>query len=287
MLLLSGCAHSIKEIARDSSRAAVDQSIKELTADDTKNQALEAARDPRIEAALASMTDHITEGILKSLESERAHKQVAALMATATRAAVQQLLATLGAPQTRQQVELLTATVTQAALDNVGHALQTKFVPALHRALAPDADKADPGREGPLHAAVGATAQNVAFNAMLGANDGLQSSWLGQRGALAEVQRLGQRGVPWLTLAFSTLALIALIVVSAAVIVIARARRARTEVMRLESATLLLATAMRERHATQETDEIVSVVRDALEKSAQEHQRHGLLGALRLRGHAR
>jgi hypothetical protein len=70
-----------------------------------------------------------------------------------------------------------------------------------------------------------------------------------------------------------------------AAIVIARTRRARTEVRRLETATLLLATAMRERHDGEESDEIVSVVRDALQKSAEDNQRHGLLGILRMRHH--
>jgi hypothetical protein len=287
VLSLSACAHSIKEIAKQSSSAAVDQSVSQLTSDDTKNEALDAARDPRVEAALASMTDHVTEGILKSLESERAHKQVAALMATATRAAAQQLVATLGAEHTREQLSLLTGSMTQTALDNVGQALQSRFVPALHEALAQSASDGSPDFERPLPAVVGATARNAAFNAVLGANEGLRSSWLGDRGGLAQVQRLRESSVPWLALAFGALASLALIMASTAAIVIARARRARSEVMRLESATLLLATAMREREATGETDEIVSVVRDALQKSAHDHQRHGLLGALRLRGHAR
>lgn len=287
VLSLSACAHTIKEIAKESSSTAVDEGVSQLTGEDTKNEALDAARDPRVEAALAAMTDHVTEGILKSLESERAHKQVAALMATATRAATQQLIETLGATHTREQLALLTGSMTQTALDNVGQALQDRFVPALHEALAQNASAGSPESEQPLHAALGATAQNVAFNAVLGANEGLRSSWLGEQGALAQVQRLREHSVPWLTLVFGALASMALIMASGAAIVIARARRARMEVMRLESATLLLATAMRERQATGETDEIVSVVRDALQKSAHDRQRHGLLGALRLRGNAR
>jgi hypothetical protein len=61
----------------------------------------------------------------------------------------------------------------------------------------------------------------------------------------------------------------------------ARALRTRSEVKRLETATLLLATALRERHDTNEASEIVTIVKDALEKSASEHRHHGLRGLFR------
>jgi hypothetical protein len=285
-LLLTACAHSVKEIARESSSAAVDESVSQLTDEDAKKQALEAAQDPRVEAALREMTDHVTEGILKSLESERAREQVAVLTTTATRAAVQQLVASLSAPQTRAQLELLTTNMTQSVLENLGQALNNRFVPSLQQALAPAAPNAPADQQGPLHAALGNAAQNFGYHVVLGANAGLRSSWRDQTGALGQLQQASERGTPWLSLLLGALALTALIVVGAAVVVVARTRRARLEVLRLESATLLLATAMRERHASQDTDELVTVVRDALEKSAQEHRHHGLLAALRLRGHS-
>jgi hypothetical protein len=284
-LALGACAHSVKEIARESSSAAVDESVEQLTDEDTKREAAGAAQDPRVEAALAAITDHVTEGILKSLESERARKQVAELTATATHAAAQELVHTLASAQAREQFQLLTSSVVQAGVQDLGRSLHGEFVPALRDALERDLSAgAAGGLRGPLHDALGVTAQNVAYNAVLGANQGLRSSWLGEQGTLGDVQRASERGLPWLSLLLGAMALLALSLISAAVIVVARARRARVEVQRLESATLLLATAMRERHASEETDEIVSIVRDALEKSAQEHQRHGLLGALRLRG---
>jgi hypothetical protein len=287
-LALSACAHSVKEIARESSGAAIDESIKQLGNEDTQRKAAEAAQDPRIEAALSAMTDHITEGILKSLESDRARSRVAELSATAAQAATREFMQTLSAAPTREQLGLVTGSIVQSALHDLGHSLQGEFVPALHRALQSDLSLSAGQRQySPLHEVLGATAQNVAYNAVLGADLGLRSSWLGEQSALGELQRASQRGLPWLWLLLFALALLAVSLISIAAMMVARARRARIEVQRLESATLLLATAMRERHASEETDEIVSVVRDALEKSAQEHRRHGLLAALRLRGHTR
>jgi hypothetical protein len=284
---LGGCAHSIKEIARETSSAAVDETIEQLGDEGTQRKAAEAAQDPRVEAALAAVTDHITEGILRSLESERAHRQVAQLTATATRAAARELIQTLGSAQAREQLQLVTSSMVQTATHDLGRSLHAEFVPALREALERDLSAgAAGGLQGPLNDALGVTAQKVAYHAVLGANEGLRSSWLGEQGALGDLQQASEHGLPWLALLLGALGLVALSLVCAAVIVVARARRARVEVQRLESATLLLATAMRERHASGDTDEIVAVVRDALEKSAQEHQRHGLLGALRLRYHS-
>lgn len=283
---LSGCAHSVKDIARASSRAAVDESVDELTAEDSKAQMAEAVEDPRFERALAAITDHITEGVLRSLESDRAHRQIEEIASIMTKSVSKQMMETLGSPDTRKNVELLTAAMTQSFVRNLGQTLRDDFVPGMGSALQSDLSRgAAAGLQGPLQNALGVTAQNVAYNAVLGANHGLRSTWLGETGALGGMRDLAREGAPLLQLAFWALALLALTVVSAAAIVISRTRRARTEVQRLESATLLLATAMRERHATDETDEIVTVVRDALEKSAQDHKRHGLLGALRMRHH--
>lgn len=282
LLCFSGCAQSVKDIARASSRAAVDESVDELTAEDSKAQMAEAVEDPRFERALAAITDHITEGVLRSLESDRAHQQIEEIASIMTKSVSRQMMETLGSADTRKNVELLTAAMTQSFVRNIGHSLHDEDMPGMTSAWQDDLTT---GTKGPLQDALGATAQNVAYNAVLGANQGIRASWLGDSGAFGDVRDIARDSMPWVHLAFWTLALLALTVVSAAAIVIARARRAHTEVQRLESATLLLATAMREKHATDETDEIVTVVRDALEKSAQHHKRHGLLGALRMRHH--
>jgi anti-sigma factor ChrR (cupin superfamily) len=67
------------------------------------------------------------------------------------------------------------------------------------------------------------------------------------------------------------------------VILVARAWRTRAEVDRLESATLLLATAMRERQQNAQSDEIVAVVQQALEGRADKSGKHRITGALGLR----
>lgn len=90
--------------------------------------------------------------------------------------------------------------------------------------------------------------------------------------------------MPLLRLAIWGLGLITLCLVCGAAMLLARARIARTEVSRLETATLLLATAMQDRsNGPSQADELVTVVREAMEKSARERQRGGLLGMLRLR----
>jgi len=66
----------VKEIARASSRAAVDESVDELTAEDSKQQIAEALKDPRVEQAVTRITDQVMDGLLRSLESERTRKQL-------------------------------------------------------------------------------------------------------------------------------------------------------------------------------------------------------------------
>jgi hypothetical protein len=284
-VLSTGCAHSVNELARETSRAAVDESVDQLTQEDSKQQIAAAAQDPRVEETVKNLTDQVTEGVLRALESERAQKQIANITGSAARAVTQQMLTSLGSPVVHEQLEQMTTNVTHAALAGFGSTLRDDFMPTFRDALARDlAEGTAQGlRNGQFNDAIGATAQNVAYKAVLGVNDGLRSSWLGDTGD--QMRGVARAGVPWLWLALAGLTLFALSLLCIAAIVVTRTRRARLEVRRLESATLLLATAMRERHETKETDEIVSVVREALEKSAEEHQRHGLLGILRLRHH--
>lgn len=280
-----GCAHTVKEIARESSKAVVDESVDQLTGEENKQQMAAAAADPRVEQAIKSITDHVTEGVLRSLESDRTQQQVAALTSVATRAATKQLLETLGSDATRERMVQLTGALTHEVLANVGTSLRDDMVPMLRASLARDISEvaATSLNNGQLHDALGNTMQNVAYRAVLGANDGLSSTWLGK--SSQSMRNSARAGMPLLQLAFWSLFALAVCLMSGATIAIARNRRVRTEVRRLETATLLLATAMRERQTGEETDEIVSVVRDALERSAHEHQRHGLLGILRMRHH--
>jgi hypothetical protein len=182
----------------------------------------------------------------------------------------------------RGRIEALTNNVTDAALHNLGGKLHDEFLPGLRAALAQElAEGAASGlRNEQLRAALGSTAENIASQVVLGVNDGLRASWLGSDSA--GMRGMADVGMTWLKLVLWGLGLLALSLACAALIAITRTRRARVEVTRLETATLLLATAMRERHETEQTDEIVTVVRDALEKSANERQHHGLFGALRL-----
>lgn len=281
----AGCAHTVKEIARESSRTVVDESVDQLTDEGSRQQIADAIDDPRLERAIKLITDHVTEGVLKSLESDRTHQQLAALTSLATKAAAKQMLQTLGSEEMRTQLQQLTGNMTQQAMLQLASTFKDQIVPTLRESLARDLSQvAAVGlNDSQLHDALGSTMQNVAYRAVLGANDGLRSSWLGDTGD--SVRGVARAGIPWFRLLFWSLLALALCMLSAAIIVVARGRRARTEVMRLESATLLLATAMREKHVNGDNDEIVSVVRDALEKSANEHQRHGLLGILRLRHH--
>jgi hypothetical protein len=280
-----GCANSVKDIARESTKAVVDESVDQLTAEDSKQQIAEAANDPRMEQAINNITDQVTEGVLRAMASGQTQENLAKLTAIATRAATKQMLDTLGSEEMRARLSDMTGAMTKQILANVGTAMRDDLMPTLKGSLARDFSEvaATSLNNGQLHEALGTTVQHVAYNAVLGAGDGLTTSWRGDTGE--SVRGAAKAGMPLVQMAFWGLLALALCLICAAVIAIARNSRARTEVRRLETATLLLATAMRERNAGQETDEIVTVVRDALEKSAAEHHRGGLLGILRMRHH--
>src|SRR5690606_25576717 len=115
-----------------------------------------------------------------------------------------------------------------------------------------------------MKGALGDTTQRVAYHAVLGANQGVDAVWSGSEGALADVRGFSSAGRTWLWLLVAALGLLATALVCGAIIAVTRTRRARAEVARLESATLLLATAMREKHQTEETDNILAVVQQSL-----------------------
>lgn len=282
---MGGCAHTVKDIARESTKAVVDESVDQLTAEDSKQQISEAANDPRMEQAISNITDQVTEGVLRAMASGQTQENLAKLTAIATRAATKQILDTMGSEEMRGRLATLTGALTKQIVANVGTAMRDDLMPTLKGSLARDFSEvaATSLNNGQLHDALGSTMQNVAYNAVIGAGDGLGTTWRGAPGD--SVRGAAKAGMPLLQMAFWGLFALAVCLISAAAIAIARGSRARTEVRRLETATLLLATAMRERQDGQQTDEIVTAVRDALEKSAQEHRRHGLLSILRLRHH--
>jgi len=278
-----GCTPST--IARSASRAAVDEGSEELTKQDTQQSLQQAAADPQIQAATRDMTQQIADGVLKALESDQAHHQISLITRGMTQAAVQQMVAALGDDKTREHLAELTRGITDAALSQAAHSLQTDLRPALRTMLQEDLASGIAGalRSEELQPQLGATAQTVAYNLALGANQGLGKAWVDDDGIARELRFVPGVGRSWVGMALAALALLAVMFVSVAVMLVARSRRARAEVARLESATLLLATAMRERQQTGESDEIVALVQHALDGHAEKTGKHRIRDALRMR----
>lgn len=272
-------------LARQASRAAVDEGAQELTRQDTQQSLQQAAADPEIQGATRDMTQQVADGVLKALESDQAHAQIALITRGITQAAVQQMVAALGDEKTRANLEGLTRGITDAALEQAAVSMQKDFRPAVRALLQEDLASGIAGalRSDELQPQLGATAQNVAYNLALGANQGLGKAWLDDDGIARELRFSPSMGRSWLWLPLSALALLAVMFVSVAVMLVARSRHAHAEVARLESATLLLATAMRERQQTEQTDEIVALVQHALEGRAEKSGKHRILDALRMR----
>jgi hypothetical protein len=279
----TGCTPST--IARQATRGAVDEGAEELTKQDTQQSLQQAAADPQIQEATRDMTQMIADGVLKALESDQAHQQISSITRGITQAAVQQMVAALGDEKTREHLVSLTRGVTDAALAQVATHLSSDLRPALRAMLQEDLASGLAGalRSEELQPQLGATAQNVAYNLALGANQGLGKAWVDDDGLARELRFVPGMGSTWLWMGLAALALLTLMFVSLAVMLVARSQRARAEVSRLESATLLLATAMRERQQTEQTDEIVAMVQQALEGHAEKTGKHRILSALRMR----
>jgi len=284
-LSLSACAGTVNDVARQASKAAVDEGAEELTKQDTQQSLQNAAEDPQIQAATAAMTEQVAQGVLNSLDSDQAKEQIAGL----TRTAVQQLVASLGSQQTRAQLAALTGSVADAALAQVATSLKEDFRPAIRSMIQEDLAQgmAAALQSQQLQPALGQAAQTVAYHAVMGANDGLGAAWLGSDGMMGEARSMSGSvagfGMGWVWVALAALGMFTLMMVSGATMMIARSRRTHHEVERLESATLLLATAMREKQQTEQTDEILAVVQQALEGRAEKSGKHRILDALRMR----
>ena len=285
LLLVSACAPSVNAAARQASKAAVDEGAEQITREDTQDSLRQAASDPDVQAATREMTDQIAEGVLKALESDRAHAQISGLTKAITQTAVQQLVAALGAPQTRAQLVGLTEAVTEAALQQAARSMQTELRPAVRTMIREDVGQ---GMAAALNAqlqpALGRTAQTVAYNAVIGVNDGLGRAWAGSDGMSAGLRDSGEGGFGLLWLVLSMMGLCSVMLVAGAVMMVARARRTRHEVARLENATLLLATAMRTPPGEgPQSEELLRVVQQALEHNAERSGRHRIIDALKLR----
>lgn len=279
-LAFAGCA-PVKQAAGEASQAAVHEGAEELTQEDTQQELMKSASDEDVQKAAQLMTKQIAEGVLDSLSSERAHEQIGALTQEIARNAALQLTQALTGPQVRQRVLGLTQEMTGAALQQVTASLQSDLRPALTEMLAGDLAQAlDTAVRQQLQPAVGTTAHTMAYQAVLGANDGLGEVLAHPSGGILSAR--GFWSTDWMWWAVIVLGLIALTVVAAAVWMLARASRTRAEVSRLESATLLLATAMRERQqTTEQRDEMLALVQQALHGPAERRRKYRLLDALR------
>jgi hypothetical protein len=282
-LALAACAP--QNLARQVSRAAIDEGAEELTRDDTQQSLREASADPKLQAAAQDMTRQIAEGVLQAMESPRAREQMTAITRAVTQAAVQQMVAALGNQQTLASMQALTRGATDAALKQVAANLKTDLGPSMRALLEDEVALGIAGalRSDAMQPALGRAIETTAHHAMLGFNSGAGAAWNGNEGAMREARMLPGVASGWLIAAFALLGLTALIFVSGAVMLMARARRTHNEVARLESATLLLATAMRERQQTEQTDEILAVVQQALEGRAEKTGKHRILNAIRMR----
>ncbi len=251
------CAPTIRGAAREASAAAVDEAVDQVTSDDSLRGVADALNDPRIGVATTELADRLTQGVLRSLSSERSSKQIEAL------------------------TQMLAASVTAAVMEQVAMRLKTELTPAMVEFVRDSGPGVSEALTAQLQPALGTTARTVGYNAVLGANRGIEEVWLSSDGA----KEVGSRVSTWLWLAVALLSLLTLALLFGAVIAVARAHRARTEVTRLESATLLLATAMREKQQSAETNEIVTIVQEALSRGADSHGRSKLMDTLRMLRH--
>lgn len=259
--MTSACAPTIRGAARQASAAAVDEAVEQVTSNDSLSGIADAVDDPKIAQATTDLADQVTEGVLQSLSSETSSRRIAAL------------------------TQLLAATATAAVMEQVAQRLEAELAPAMMEFVRDNGQIAADGLSAQLQSSIGTTARTVGYNAVLGANQGIDEIWLGSDAKFGDMKEFGSRVSTWLWLAVALLGLLTLSLLFAAITAIARAHRARTEVTRLESATLLLATAMREKQQSAETDEIVTIVQEALSRGADSHGRGTLLDALRLRRH--
>ena len=178
------------------------------------------------------MTNQIAQGVLQAMTSDPGRGQLAAVTREVTQTAVQQMVAALGSQQTRAHLVGLTHAVAEAALKQAASSMQTEFRPVVRAMIQEDV------AQGMAHALatdlkpqLGQTAQNVAYHAMLGANGGLGDAWRGSDGMSGEARMasagFGPTSQGWLWGGLTLMGLVTLMLVSGAVMMVARARRTR------------------------------------------------------------
>ena len=256
--------------------------MEEATDAESRRRILALAQDPKIQAATNEMVEQTMASVVDTLHSEPVRKELTEIGSALTNAVVDEMLATLSSPRTQQKLAQATGALTRAAFAQTGDSLRRELGPAMRDVVRDDlAPAVQASLNEQMNQALGNTAHRVAYSAVLGANDGLGDAL--HAGVGPDLKSWSDTGLTWLRAGLIGLGLLTLALLSLAVMAVARARRARTDVQRLESATLLLATAMREKHESDDTHEIVEIVRTALADSAANHGKRRLLGALSLR----
>ena len=284
LLGLSACVPSVSGVARKASNAATDEAVEEATDVEARRRLLAMAEDPRIKEATQEMVEQAMKGVVESLHEEPVQKQMGEITNTLTNAFVDEVVTALSAPGTQQKFQHAAAGFASGVLAEAAQSMRSEFGPAMRDVVQQDlAPAMRASLDDQMNQTLGHTAQRVAYSAVLGANEGLGDAF--SSGFGRDLRSWSGTGINLLYAALFGLGLVALILLSLAVMAVARARRARSDVQRLESATLLLATAMRERHESPETTEIVELVRAALHDHVESHGRHRLLDALSLRHH--
>jgi hypothetical protein len=274
LLSIGACAPTVKSAAREASTAAVDQSVTELSKDETKSKVQEATEDPRIAEATAKLSEQIAEGVVRSLAAPGTREQLNSVAASAARAASREMIRSLGSAEAQTAFASLASTASEQALTRLGSHMQNDFRPAFEDALRKDISNgiADGLAAPNLQKSLTKSAELAAYGAVTGANHGFTTAWQDAKGGpLADLRTLSMGGGTWLMLLAMLAGGVALAVVCAVLLLMSRDRRARVEVARLESATLLLATAMHEGRDRAETDELLATVRDSLQHGARDH----------------
>ena len=267
---LIGCAPTVKSAARQASRAAVDQSTEELSQGETKEQLKQTAEDPRVAEATAKMGEQIADGIVRSLASPETRDKLEAASVVAADAASRQLIRNLGSSESRAAFASLASAASDEFLTGLGEHVRNDYQPLLRELLKEDVVRGvAEGLTAPaVQASVTQTAHAAGLGAVSGVDEGLSAVFRGD--TAGSLHAFGEKGTTWLMLLTVLAGLLALALLSGAIIVIAQGRRARMEVARLESAALLLASAVQRGTGEGDTREIVSAVRESLEHGARQ-----------------
>jgi len=265
---LGACAPTVKSAAREASSAAVDQSVQELNRDETKSELKQAAQDPQVAEATAKMGEQIADGIVRSLASPESSGKLSSASAAVADAATRQLIHNLGTRESKAVFVSLAAQASDEVLTGLGKRLQQDVPPALQTMLKENIRQGiAAGVAAPeFQSSITKTAESAGLGAVRGVEQGLSASWQEREAnSTSGLRSLSDKAESWLTWLTLLAGLLAFSLLLGALIVLAQGRRARTEVARLESAALLLATAAQRTAGDRDTGQIVAAVRESLE----------------------